>query len=331
MIAIWWAEYAATFLIAQVLTALGAEGSGSFVAYSSINLGYLLVQLPLLLLGYTQSITQILVGATASGAVALAVAAVLLVVVVRRFTERSRPPLTPNPTPFPHPLRSFIRMLRLGAPLAAARLCQASLPWIPVWALAFTGRDAEAAVYAIASRLAVIATSVLGALRFSSRHQIVRLLSTNNPRELESLSRKASAVASIIPILALILLPLLGHPILGLVFGPSYLPAIPVLIILMLAVLLECFGGLSDEIIKLAGHWPIALVTLATASSFQVLLILLHVVSTPIAMGVVVASAFGIEYVAQVLWLRLRTQISLWPRLFGRATHPALQLGASAW
>lgn len=310
LLAIWWFAYAGVFLGGQVLVALNRPGFGAFFAYSSINIGYLVSLLPYLILAEAPSLKGALLAAIVGASGAL-LAAMLMVFRVLGASQN------PNPPPSPQNPAEDVRIsevLSVGVKMLLARMMQASLPWIPVWFLLAFDYPGQSANYAAASRLIVAVTSVVAALRFSARNDIVRMYEQGNYRGIVRLNRQVSLLSFVPPALALILLFFIGDWIVPLVLGNDYAPVVPILMILIVGVLAEAFGGLSDEILKMTGRTSIVLWSLGTGLVVQIALVALLVDEGALAVAWATVAAFAIQYVWQVFWLSIHTPI----RLIGR-------------
>lgn len=321
--AAWWAAYATVFMLAQLLIALGEVAWGSFIAYSSPNVGYALTLIPYLLLTASPSFTGMVVSALAGCGFALVLALWALRKALHRLdgwkgrgNGTSARAARESSSPVPD-LRCK-HLVRDGLPIACARFLQASLPWLPVWLLTAWAMLHDAATYAAASRLAVVVTALLAALRFGARPSIVTHAAAGEFAEIERMSRRSSLMAAVPPVLAVAVLAIWGNALVPWVLGPEYKASVPVLIALMFGVLAEAFGGLSDEILKMTGHAAVVLTSLAIASGAQLAFGVWFVERGAVALAIITSGAFAVQYLAQVVWLRLNTSISLWPGLFGR-------------
>lgn len=300
-IAAWWFGYAGTFLFAQMLIGANRPVLATFFAYSAINLSYVVTLLPVLVLASQLSL-QVVFWVAAAGA-NLAMLGAGVMALRRSGWPQGLRAITPQAT----------RLTKIGFPMMIARLMQASLPWIPVWMLGYFHAPEWAAIYGAASRLTVAVTSVVAALRFSMRGRLVEMDVQGRFAEMAALNRRVSLVSAVPPILGLVGLLWLGHPVVPMILGPEYGPAVLPLTILMGGVLAEAFGGLSDEILKMTGRARIVLWSLVASILCQIGsgIFLAPNGAAFAAWGTVLA--FAIQYLWQVLWLTRHTPIAILP------------------
>jgi O-antigen/teichoic acid export membrane protein len=321
----WWFCYAEVFLASQFLIAVGEPTLGLFGAYSIINFGYVLTLLPYLVIVERVTLTGMISAAVLGSAISMASVGLVCASVMQRnasvagldsgFVEYSSGSVLRDVAP----KYSLWMMIRVGSPLSVARFLQGLLPWVPVWVLALVGSPEGAALYSAASRLAVVVTSILGAIRFGSRTDIVVFATRGQWRRVEAMSRRASFVSATGALVGLLVLAFAGRPIVKMLLGDAYLDAAGILMVLMVGILAEAFGGLSDEILKMTGHANVVLITLSIAAGTQALMLVLAPTVNTVQAAWTTVLAFALQYVGQVLWLRLHTEVSLWPLLLGRS------------
>lgn len=307
LVLIWWFGYSMVFLCAQILVAIGRTQIGTVVAYVVINVASLLSVGLYVLNAEIVDLNKILYSAVLGTLCASMIATALVIVLVRAV----RPHSGDNPSSRPHGFRendSFTTqvtvLMRNGTPMMLARLGQASVPWIPVWVFVTFGEPEAAAVYAAASRIIVIATAVIAALRFSSRHEIVLLLHASRWRSLVKLSFKSSCLSAATTSLVLLVVVFAGPAVIPLVFGSGYAQSTTLVIILLVATLGEALGGLSDEILKMMGRTYIVILSLLGAQAVQFLFSFFGSLSAdPVVAAWGTVCAFFTLYIVQVLWL----------------------------
>lgn len=310
-VAIWWFGYAGTFLFSQILVGKGKPALATFFAYSAINLTYIFTLFPTII--FLQNLTLSTTIGVASAASNLALIA-SAIATIRTFRNNDKNYFIEKEKNSKGSKYNIIRSnFSIGTPMMIARLAQASLPWLPVWMLAYMNSSESSAIYAAASRLTVAVTSVVAALRFSMRGEIVRANFENNFKELASINRVVSLISSFPPILGLIFLTLAGSTVIPNILGSEYSPTVPVLIVLMFGVLGEAFGGLSDEILKMTGRTRIVLLSLLGSLSIQFVFGLTLSQYGPVYLAAGTAITFCIQYLSQVIWLSWRTQIAIIP------------------
>jgi O-antigen/teichoic acid export membrane protein len=311
--AAWWVGYCIVFLCGQLITALDKPVTGTFVAYSLINFACLPTQLMYVAITPRVDLTGLLL----SGVAGTAIAVVLSIWTLERtcwhllkqhalswhWQRRHR-----------HELAS---LLKGGFPMMVSRFLQAAIPWIPTWTLLIVGESAAAAKYGAASRLAVAATSLIAAIRFTVRPRLVTLYETKHYDEISTLSRRLSVICMIPPILAACVLEISGRSLITTIFGPSYATSALIVEVLMLAVAAEAIGGVSDEILKMSGRTRIVLISMAIGMFIEIVAAVSLRHAGPVAEALAVVLAFGIEYCIQVVWLSRRTPIVIYPLLAG--------------
>ncbi|WRH64339.1 MAG: hypothetical protein RSE12_08415 [Fuscovulum sp.] len=309
ILAIWWFGYAAVFLNGQILVALGTPGLGAFFAYSSINIGYLATLLPYLFLANAPTLIGALSIAAAGSS--LAVIASFVVVLVRLGRPLTQDLTTSKVTPAS--CENAILIVTTGLPIVLSRFIQASLPWVPVWLFIASDHAENAAIYAAASRLMVIVTALIGALRFTSRQSIVLNYHRQQYESIVKLNYRASRLAMVPPVVAIAFLFSVGDTVVPLFLGGGYALAVSVVAVLILGGVAEAFGGLSDEILKMIGKTHIVLWSLGTALLVQVAIASLLIDKAPSAVAWATVAAFFVQYSWQILWLSLRTPIKIVP------------------
>lgn len=308
LVSVWWLHYACVFALAQFVVAVGRVGWGSFIAYSAINIAYLVTLVPYLIITPNATLNGMLGAAVCGSGIALLVGLFASWGTIRQEL-RALPHLQALRMPTTHLLT---KALRYGFPLSVARLLQASFPWVPVWILALSGNPEGAAVYAAASRLTVVVTSLIGSIRFGARPQIGLLNETQQFTAIAKLSRHTTYLTAIPPLLAVVFLATIGSAVVPAVLGSSYEVAVPVLMALMIGVLGEALGGLSDEILKMTRRGSIVIASQLASSAFQILLCVSLASGSPLNMAIVTGLAFVIQYALQVAWLSLATPIHIW-------------------
>jgi len=318
LLAVWTFAYCQVFLVSQTLIALSARGVGLFGAYSAINFGYLLTLVPYLILNSQHTLPGMITWACVGSLLALAT----MVLLAMRLNSRQLRRDFDTAGRLSASRRQARELIGEGLPMAISRLLQGSLPWVPVWFLVWQGDASSAAVYAAASRLAVAVTAILGSIRFGSRPDIVDRVRCEDWTAVERMSRQASYASGLGALLATIVIALAGSWLVPLVLGTEYASATTVLLILMVAIIAEGFGGLSDEILKMTGRTWVVLATLAVSVLTQSAMLVGVAQFGVVAASWTTVMAFAVQYILQVVWLRAYSPISIWPGLFGRSNRP---------
>lgn len=305
----WWFSYSLVVIGAQFVTGLGHAGAGAFLGYSVTNVFYLVSTVPYVVLADDVTLAGLLVAA----AVGTACAALLTCVVVAVCVVRLHPAKQPE-VDLPSWRTTSLKLLRIGLPMTAARVLQGALPWIPVWALSALASAQEAGLYAVASRLVVAAAAPIAAIRFAVRPQVVRLWVARSLGEIGRLARWCSVAAAILPALGIVLVSATGDRLLVSVLGAPYAASQVVLIVLLLGVLGEAVGGISDEILKMIGSASFVLVTVAGCAVLQVVGCLSLGSRGATAVAGVTVLAFFVQYALQLQRIWSRTEITIWWR-----------------
>ena len=309
LVVTWWLAYAATFVAGQVLVARGDAGSGAFIAYSSLNIAYLLAFVPYLAFTPRASLSDLLLVGTSSAVAAAALSGGYTALRLRRGRQSRLRSTRPSETGG----ASVRQLLRVGMPIAGSRVLQAALAWTPVWVLGMSSHNGEAAIYATASRLGVVVTAILGAIRFAARPQIVRMHASGDVAGIIRYSRQASALSVIGVLAAALTVAILGDQGIARILGESYADAAPVFLILMVGVLAEAYGGLSDEILKMTGAANVVVLTLLVATLAQVIGSTMLISGGARGVAWATVAAFALQYALQVQWLRRYRLLRLWP------------------
>jgi O-antigen/teichoic acid export membrane protein len=309
IVALWWFSSACIFLFSQALIGTGKPTIATFFAYSLTNTIFLPVILVYSSMSSEWKLSEVINIATLSSLFSL------IAVAAFSITKWSTLNVTGyNIVKDILDNNTSIKVVFLsGFPMMLSRLLQASLPWIPVWLLGVFHSVEAAAIYGIASRLSVAVSSVVAALRFSTRGLIVEYHLSGQNIALIKLNRTTSIIAAIPPIAGFIFIFAGGGNLIQRVFGASYLASVPILLVLFLGVLAEAFGGLSDEILKMSGKTYIVLLSLVVAALMQVIIGSVAAKFGPIVSAFITVLSFSTQYVWQVIWLSKNTPIKLIP------------------
>ncbi len=305
----WWFSFSLVVIGAQFVTGLGHAGAGAFLGYSVTNVFYLVSTVPYVMLADDVTLTGLLVAASAGTTCAALLSCVFVAVCVLRLRPAKR-----SEVDMPSWRTTSRKLLAVGMPMTAARVLQGALPWIPVWALTVLASAQEAGLYAVASRLVVAAAAPIAAIRFAVRPQVVRLWVARSLREIGRLARWCSAAAAILPALGIVLLLATGDRLLVSVLGAQYAASQVVLIVLLVGVLGEAAGGISDEILKMTGSASFVLVTVAGCAMLQVIGCLSLGSRGATAVAGVTVLAFCAQYALQLQRIWHRTEITIWWR-----------------
>lgn len=297
---IWLGCYAAIFFSGQALVAIGKSAAGSFFFYTSANLLLLFTTVPYVLLAKHPTLAGALVASISAAVVAGMAGLGYLAFSLRKFpTTRERTALAP--------------LFKLGGKVAAGRLLQGSLYWIPTWAVGSVRGADDAAIIGAGGRLLIAATAVIAAFRFAVRSQIVVAATKGDWSSIETSGRTIATISAGVSILALVVVTLAGSWGLGLVFGPNYAAAAPILAVLLVGAIGESMGGPVDEVLKLTGRPNFVLLSLVLAVSLEALLAVRLAQHSIVAAAAAQSLAFTAMYTAQIIYLQRKTGILMLP------------------
>ncbi len=189
-----------------------------------------------------------------------------------------------------------------------------------LWVIGTFRPHEEVALYGAASRLALLSALLHTVIHAFAQPAIAELFARGDLRKLERLVR-ISASAAFLPALALTLVYFAaGQGLLGLLYGPFYGQAIPVLLILSSAQTLVMAVGPVGSVLLMTGHQRTYMTIIVAGGIFNITASIFAVHH----FGMVgVASACGLGYLLQALmgWQLLRMRL-------GVNTHVAIALRA---
>jgi len=308
--AIWWLCYGAIFFCAQCLLAMGRASLGSFFFYPATNIFQIVFLLPFLLLHKDAGLSGVLAVTVISALSCAAVAAGFLVWAISRF------PRGPGSV-------SLVPAFSLGIVICISRVLQSALYWIPVWMTGALQGAAAAGLIAVASRLAVAVASLMAAIRFTVRPEIVAAAARGDWHEIERKGRAIASVASFAAFAALVGALAVGAPLIALLFGEVYRPAAAILCVLLLGTLGECFGGPVDEVLRMTGRSHIVLGLLAIFAVAETVLIA-GLGGSPLSAAMAQSIALIGMYALLVTYLKAKNSILIVPYFSLRALAGAL-------
>lgn len=297
---LWWLAYAAVFFCGQTLVALRHEAKGAFVFYALNNLLLLITTAPYLVFARHADVAGALHASVAAGVIAALTGAFLV--------RRAMRPLASE-----GPAVARIATQRLGLLIAAARVLQAMLYWVPAWAVAAASGPADAAIMGAAGRLLIAATAVIAVFRFTIRGRIVAAGARGDKAAIARMARGSATVATMVALVALALVLAFGESVIGLLFGAGFREAAPVLAILLIGAIGESVGGPVDEVLKYQGQARAVLYGLIVTVAAEILLAWLLAPHGAQAAAAAQAIAFCGMYAFQILYCRSRLGILILP------------------
>lgn len=274
--------------------------------------------------------SMLLLGANISPAIVggLNLAATLAVIVTQHHVIRRAIPKADVTAPDTTDVRDW---LRTAVGLLAVSLSQFVLSGQTDIVLVGTLlTKADAGHYAIASQVAAALGMGFTAVVFVAAPQIAELHSAGSHASLQALVRKVGRISLMLTVPAVIAVILVGRHVLGL-FGPTFVGALPVLILLSFVAVQGAAGGsVAGYLLSMTGHQVAgAVITGACALVYIVLALVLapRLGATGIAMATLVG--YLLRALALDLYIHRYLGIEVFP--FGRAPRAPISLdGASA-
>jgi O-antigen/teichoic acid export membrane protein len=298
----WWLCYATTFFCAQALVALQRPEQASFFFYTAPTLALLLSLGPFLLLVVRPSIeamlSVILLGAVPFAALAIGA---LILRLARGEWARGQPV----------PRGAVRNMMTLGMRIAAARVAQTALFWIPTWTAGANLSTVAASIIGLSGRLNNALAAIMASIRFVVRPGIVDAAARDDWAGIERNARLISSL--VVPAIALSLIAYLivGYWLIVFLFGASYSAAYPVLAILIVGTLAEGVGGVVDEILKMTGSATFVLALLVAVVACEAAAAWL--VRDVLSLAAIQAGAIILLYAAQLAFFRKTRGVWLLP------------------
>jgi O-antigen/teichoic acid export membrane protein len=298
----WWLCYATTFFCAQALVALQRPEQASFFFYTAPTLALLLSLGPFLLLVVRPSIeamlSVILLGAVPFAALAIGA---LILRLARGEWARGQPV----------PRGAVRNMMTLGMRIAAARVAQTALFWIPTWTAGANLSTVAASIIGLSGRLNNALAAIMASIRFVVRPGIVDAAARDDWAGIERNARLISSL--VVPAIALSLIAYLivGYWLIVFLFGANYGAAYPVLAILIVGTLAEGVGGVVDEILKMTGSATFVLALLVAVVACEAAAAWL--VRDVLSLAAIQAGAIILLYAAQLAFFRKTRGVWLLP------------------
>ncbi|WP_125076475.1 hypothetical protein [Pseudoxanthomonas sp. SGT-18] len=246
--AAWLLGYCLIFVSAQALIAMGRVQWGSFVFYSAINFALCATTVPYLLFSpQPDLVTTLAINAVAAASVGVVSTALVLALARKQWKNAPRATTPIRSTWFD------------GAVMAAGRVIQTAVIWMPVWLSGILLTGTDTAQIGLATRLLGVVGAVLAAVRFSIRPQVSKLAAEGQWKRIEALVQRIALAATLLSVCALVIAAVGGEPVLAYVFGEEYRPANVLLLILLGASIAESLGGPVDEVLKMTGKATLVL------------------------------------------------------------------------
>jgi O-antigen/teichoic acid export membrane protein len=261
---------------ATTVALAASRGFGTMVPYVAVqNIGLPAVRLVLVaavtLAGLGSTAAVIAWGAPAAAAFAVAAAAVVMLLA---RAERSDEPST---TPRRRPAELAAEFWRFSAPRGLAGIMGVGVTWMDVLLVGALRSTREAAIYAAASRLAVVGAYALQAVGMAIAPRISALLARDEPRRVEALYRTATwwLMALVWPLYAALAV---FAPLVMELFGPEFVSGQTALLILCAGMLVNLATGNVTTVLLMGGKssW-----NLYNAAASLTLNVALNLILTP--------------------------------------------------
>lgn len=297
--ALWWFSYGAVFHCAQCLLAVGRPSLGSFFFYPAANLFQAVFLAVYLGLNPAADVDGVIAASVLSAMCCALAAAGFVVRALKPFpTSPASAPLWPA--------------FSLGGIICVSRVLQSALYWIPVWITGWMQGPAAAGLIAVASRLAVAVASVMAAIRFTIKPEIVSAATRGDWKGIERMGRNIASAATLAALAALIASLVIGEPVIAMAFGDTYAPAALLLSILLVGTIGECFGGPVDEVLRMTDRSHIVLALLAVMTVVESLLIFL-LGGEPAFSAASQSVVFVAMYLVLIVYVRAKNGILIVP------------------
>lgn len=213
----------------------------------------------------------------------------------------------PTPSSAAHPWA----LLRQAWPLLLNQLLLLAMARLDLWIVGLWGPPALVAGYAIALRLALFVAMPLEIGRAAIAGRIAALHAQGRLDQLERLLR-ATATLMLLGALPIALAwAVAGAPLIGLIYGPAYTVAAPLLVILSLGQLANVATGLCGQTLILSGHGALVL-RVNLLASLAALALMPAFGATWGLIGVAAAAALGVTLRTTALLLSARRMVGVW-------------------
>jgi len=237
---IWWISYGIVYCMGQILIADERIKAGSFVFYASINVSSLIIVGMCFVSRVDLRLSEVIIAFSISSIVAAFGSILYVQRNLRVFGAQIEP-------------ASLKSSIKTGWVIAAGRIVQALILWMPIWTAAYFIGEAAAAEIGLASRLAFAVSAMLAAVKFSIRPRIAHYIVRRNWDVVSNIRRNVSKFSVTFVVIAMVLTVTIGQSVIPLIFGHSYSEVWLLLFIILLGALAESIAGPVDEMLKLSG------------------------------------------------------------------------------
>lgn len=239
-----WAAYGAIFIAAQTIVARGHGELGSFVFYSTANIGQLLITVPIILVTRSSTLHAVLSAVAVGTSISATVAVVMAWRITRVETRDSY---------------AIREAWVTGLPIVSSRLVLTCLISSPVWIAAMVLGPSDAAIVALASRIASSVGALTAAIRFSIRPVLARDSALGDWPAIQVRASKVALLATTVATTAIAAVLTVGRFAVPWVFGSAYQGAALITALMLIGTVGESIGGPIDEVLKMAGYGRIVL------------------------------------------------------------------------
>lgn len=298
------------FNCAQLLLASGKPFLGAFFYYPAVNLALMAFSVPYMLFspspGFAGLAAATVMGAGLSAALALGLA------IRHGGLPRLKPAIARH-------------QIAIGIRLAIARVLYGVGLWLPTFLAGVLLGAGDAGVLGTAGRLAAAVSAVMAAIRFSVRPEIVRAFARGDMGRIGAVCGELAACSLGLALCAIAGALLLGKPLIVAAFGAHLAGVAPLLVILLVGVAAECFGGPVDEVLKMTGHqdWVLAILLMGTGVLLTLAFLFAH--RGLAAMAMAQAAYSVVVFGAMIVVVRRKLGFWLRPAL------PASALAGLRW
>jgi len=279
-----------------------SRGFGTMVPYVAVqNIGLPTVRLVLVtvvtLAGLGSTAAVIAWGAPV--AVAFAVAAAVVMMLLGRAERSDDSPIAPSRRPG----ELAAEFWRFAAPQGLAGILGVAVTWMDVLLVGALRSTREAAIYAAASRLAVVGAYALEAVGMAIAPRISALLAAGEPRRVEELYRTAtwSMMALVWPVYVAFAV---FSPVVMELFGPEFVSGHTALLILCGGMLVNLATGNVTMVLLMGGKSSWNLCNVAASLALNVAL---NLVLTP-GMGITGAA---IAWAASLVFMNVAPLVQI--------------------
>jgi O-antigen/teichoic acid export membrane protein len=204
-------------------------------------------------------------------------------------------------------------MAGIGIRLASTRTLRQVGSFMPTSIAGATVGPAPAGYLGLATRTALLAAVPTQTLRFAARPAIVRAYAQGDFQAIKMISGRPAGAAVGIALIAVIISAFAGEKVVSFAFGPNLAPAAPLMTVILLGVAIDAFGGVADEVLKMAGHERIVLIILSICVVVELLALIVASRFGVLAMAWVVTGYFASVSAATAIAVRIKLGVWLRP------------------